>query len=333
MLERDDALDAYLSDLRRTAKLSVEDVCQSTKIQARYVEALEAGRWGDVPSNTHLRAFSLAMASACGGDAERAAQLVRRVLAATAPVAPGSRSFDTPAPAPAVLRPAKPLVSPAPKADAPGVRPAVLAAAGPMVPAHEPSAGGLAAASARLRSLPLTALLSLLAIAGAMSYGAAWGVEKWKHRMDVAALETAAANSLAPKAPAQSETANPNTLSPGQAPLAGAAAADAQAAPVGAAPIELLLRARRACWLVLAIDGKRLPTVTLQDGDKLRWTVNERAVLLAGNIGALRVWWRGDNLGYLGELGQRANAIVFERGHAPRSDKTAALPLPSGVPE
>jgi len=61
--------------------------------------------------------------------------------------------------------------------------------------------------------------------------------------------------------------------------------------------------------------------------------VGEKAVLLAGNIGALRVWWRGDNLGYLGELGQRANAIVFERGKAPRSDKNAALALPSGVPE
>jgi hypothetical protein len=61
--------------------------------------------------------------------------------------------------------------------------------------------------------------------------------------------------------------------------------------------------------------------------------MKERAILLAGNVGALRVWWRGDNLGYLGELGQRANGMVFERGKAPRQDKGMSLALPSGVPE
>ncbi|HTB35079.1 MAG TPA: hypothetical protein VK842_09465, partial [bacterium] len=77
----------------------------------------------------------------------------------------------------------------------------------------------------------------------------------------------------------------------------------------------------------------RLPTVTLKDGDKLNWSVHQKAVLLAGNVGALRVWWNGDNFGYLGELGHRANAIVFEGGHSPHVDKTAALKLPPGVPE
>ena len=98
---RDEALETYLQDLRRSASLSVAQVCERTKIQARYVEALEAGRFGEVPSNTHLRAFSLSIAQACGGDAERCALLVRRVLAASAPTAATPRSFDTPAPAPA----------------------------------------------------------------------------------------------------------------------------------------------------------------------------------------------------------------------------------------
>jgi hypothetical protein len=101
----------------------------------------------------------------------------------------------------------------------------------------------------------------------------------------------------------------------------------------GVIATRLTLRARRPCWLVLEIDGQRLPTVTLKDGDKFNWSVHQKAVLLAGNVGALRVWWNGDNFGYLGELGHRANAIVFEGGHAPRYDKTAALKLPPGVPE
>src|SRR5690606_25287068 len=96
MPERDEALDLYLQDLRRTAQLSVQQVCERTKIQARFVEALEAGRYGEVPSNTHLRAFSLSIAQVCGGDAERTAALVRRVLAATAPAGSAPRGFDTP---------------------------------------------------------------------------------------------------------------------------------------------------------------------------------------------------------------------------------------------
>jgi hypothetical protein len=95
----------------------------------------------------------------------------------------------------------------------------------------------------------------------------------------------------------------------------------------------MTLRARRACWLVLELDGERLPTITMQDGDKLRWTVAKKARLLAGNVGALRVWWMHDNWGYLGELGQRANAIIFEPGKAPRLDRSQALSLPPGVPE
>jgi hypothetical protein len=85
--------------------------------------------------------------------------------------------------------------------------------------------------------------------------------------------------------------------------------------------------------LVLELDGQRLPTMTLQDGDKLNWSVSRRAVLLAGNVGALRIWWQGENLGYLGELGQRANALVFEPGKAPRLDPSSALKLPAGIPE
>lgn len=334
---RDGALDTYLSDLRAQAKLSLAQVCERTKIQARFVEALEAGRYGEVPSNTHLRAFSLALAQACRGDAELTTLLVRRVLAASAPAGDAPRSFDTPAPAPIVVKqapaPARPVTERQPEGPAPR-----LAAEGPTlaVAAEEGPARGLAAASARLRSLPLTALLGLLAVAGALSYGASVGLERWKAR-SAARAAVEAADGIDPisgkavdPAPAKGDGMKAAATEPAGAAAAVSAPADAAPAPV---PGELILRARRDCWLVLDIDGKRLPTVTLHDGDKLRWPVENRAKLLAGNVGALRVWWRGDNLGYLGELGVRANALVFERGKAPRYDKDSALPLPAGVPE
>jgi hypothetical protein len=301
----------YLSGLRADAGMTVEQVCHATKIQAKFLQAMEQGRYGDLPSNTHLRAFALAAAKACRGDGDRAAGLVEALLGASAPLNPG-RGFDSPPP-----RPAAPPPRPAPSNG--GALPR-LAAAGPDL---EAPASGLAAASARLRGLPLLALLALLALAGFLSYGAAWGMEQWRSHRDRAALAAAAVSAALPDVAA--------------APLSPTAAAPLAAASTdqggGVIATRLTLRARRPCWLVLEIDGQRLPTVTLKDGDKLNWSVHQKAVLLAGNVGALRVWWNGDNFGYLGELGHRANAIVFEGGHSPHVDKTAALKLPPGVPE
>jgi hypothetical protein len=314
-MDQPQTLASYLSGLRADAGMTVEQVCHATKIQARYIQALEQGRYGDLPSNTHLRAFALAAAKACGGGEAGAAALVEALLHASAPLTP-SRGFDSPAP-----RPAAPVAPIPPAASGPAGALPRLAAAGP---ALEAPASGLAAASARLRGLPLMALLGLLALAGLLSYGAAWGMDQWRLHRDHAALAAAAAALALP--------ASASALSPTAAAAPLAQAADASQAG-GVAATRLTLRARRPCWLVLEIDGQRLPTVTLKDGDKLNWSVHQKAVLLAGNVGALRVWWNGDNFGYLGELGHRANAIVFEGGHTPRYDKAAALKLPPGVPE
>ncbi len=97
---------------------------------------------------------------------------------------------------------------------------------------------------------------------------------------------------------------------------------------------ELGLRARRPCWVVLEIDGKRLPTVILERSEleRVRYKVGQKAVMLAGTVGAVRGWWRGENIGYLGELGSRMNGIVFEKGQPWRQDPQAQLALPPGVP-
>jgi hypothetical protein len=335
-MERNEVLNLYLCELRRAAKLSVEQVCARTKIQPRFVDAIEAGHWSEVPSNTHLRAFSLAMAKACGGDEAHAANLVRRLLSVTAPVPTaetGGRGFDTPAPAPSLaMEPMNSVAfqSPQPAFASAGQAPGMGAALG---------SSSLVAASDRLRSLPLSVLLTLLALAGTLSYGAAWSVEHWRQReiSEVLGSQVGEASPMAsssagtPGMPALAGAASAQKGAP--AAVAGTQAAAAPASGVVAPVLDLTLRARRACWLVLDIDGKRLPTITMQDGDKFNWNVSQRAVLLAGNLGALRVWWQGDNLGYLGDLDQRANAMVFERGHAPHLDPSAALDLPVGIPQ
>jgi hypothetical protein len=242
----------------------------------------------------------------------------------------GGRGFDTPAPAPSLAM--EPLNSVAFQSSQPvfasagqGPAPSMAAALG---------SSSLVAASDRLRSLPLSVLLTLLALAGTLSYGAAWSVEHWRQReisevlgsqsSEAPSADASPAGTLAPSGAAQKGAS---------AAVAGTQAAAAPASGVAAPALELTLRARRACWLVLDVDGKRLPTITMQDGDKFNWNVSQRAVLLAGNLGALRVWWQGDNLGYLGDLDQRANGMVFERGHVPHLDPSAALDLPVGIPQ
>jgi hypothetical protein len=116
-----------------------------------------------------------------------------------------------------------------------------------------------------------------------------------------------------------------------------AAPAASQPEPVSATaesapPQELSLRSRRPCWVLLVIDGKRLPVVFLEPNKRERWMVKDSAVMLEGNSGAVRVWWRGEDLGYFGALGERVNGLVFENGKPWRKDAGADLALPSGVP-
>src|SRR5882757_9661387 len=111
MPERDEALNEYLQRLRLESGLTLTEVCERTKIQIRYVEGLEAGRFGELPSNTHLRAFSLALVHACGGDNAHASALVRQVLnsAVVQGLAPEPSLSSAP-----FLRPAEPVKAPKP---------------------------------------------------------------------------------------------------------------------------------------------------------------------------------------------------------------------------
>ena len=331
MQEHDQALNSYLLKMRKDSGLSVDKVCELTKIQSRFVLALEEGRYGELPSNTHLRAFSLAMTQAYGGDAEHTALLVRRVLTAVA--APGA--VAVPSAKELAVRPLPPVpLSQAPSAQAGAnakAAPLASVAVAPSSPrvsevaveAAEAAEGFVAGASQRLKGLPWQALSILVGGAIVLSWAVTVGIDHWQHRADYsAAVQATPIESSVPL--------NSTTEKNGP----GSATALSQAAETPALPsTPLVLRARRSCWLVLQIDGQRLPTITMQEGDKLTWAVKQKAVLLAGNIGALRVWWRGDNLAYLGELGSRANGLLFEPGKAVRVDKSSNLTLPAGVPE
>jgi hypothetical protein len=209
MPERDEALNVYLQRLRREAGLTLAQVCDRTKIQVRYVEALEAGRYGELPSNTHLRAFSLALAQACGGDSTLAAGLVAQVLSAV--VVQGLAPEPSFSQAP-VLRPAAPEkavkpAAPRPKGPAPKAKtvapplepqPALAEPAAPsLTPSHPAPDEGrpVQGASQRLRALPWQALAVLVGGAVILSLGLTWMAHAWKARADAAASSSLVAPS------------------------------------------------------------------------------------------------------------------------------------------
>jgi transcriptional regulator with XRE-family HTH domain len=95
---------------------------------------------------------------------------------------------------------------------------------------------------------------------------------------------------------------------------------------------ELVLRAKKATWASLLLDGQALPLVALAHGEKRHFQVQARAVLLLGDASAVRLWWRGENLGYLGAKPGPLNGLVFERGMKWHKDSAQDLPQPEGAP-
>lgn len=271
-------LGLWLEARRQEAGLSLDELASRTKIHGRFLDALERGDEGSLPTKVHARAFALAYAKACGAGEEEAARRVREAF------------------------PNAPAVVPAQ---------AGAAAAKPAGKKAEPEKAAEPDVAADLVLQPEESL---------------W---PWKQWLAIAALAVLGLwglkSLLKPKGPGSAAGAP-------AAPAPQSLSATAEALPAPQAE-ELSLRARRPCWVVLEIDGLRLPTVLLEPDKKETWKVSQKAVVLFGNVGAVRVWWRGQNLDYLGALGARKNGVVFELGQAWIEDPDQALALPPGVPE
>jgi hypothetical protein len=257
----------WLKSLKEGAGLDLKALSLKTKINARFLDALERGDLGSLPTRVHARAFALAYARACEADEDES---LARVAAAFEP---------------------------------------------PLAAQPEPSTGPSAAEPAALRSgqalgqapggkAILWRVWAMLALGVILVF---WGLSLVFSGQSRQAAAVPAPQGQGSEAQLESVTA----------------ATDGEL---------LALRAKRSCWVVLEIDGKRLPTVLLEPDIKENWRVKDKAVMLAGNIGAVRVWWRGENLGYFGELGERMNGVIFEAGQPWRKDSAQDLALPPGVP-
>jgi len=81
----DDGVGSKLRDARNRRKLSLEDAEETTKIRARYLQALENEDWDQLPGDTYARAFIRTYSSLLGLDGDRLADEQRRERGASRP--------------------------------------------------------------------------------------------------------------------------------------------------------------------------------------------------------------------------------------------------------
>lgn len=287
---------------RLKAGMSEAQVFQKTKIHHRILEALEDGDFKKMPSPAHLRAFVLAVTRACDGDEKAILEAWRE----------SGLSF---------------------KEVSHQRLPSALPPKGETVPARveAPEAAPVFNRERAEPSRPGATSLWLKA-------NSAWFV--WVGLALGAGLILWMISALTPRhhpgmdektEPARvSEASTPSASAPTPVAASGEPVQAAQASPSdNHVPGELYLRARADCWVLLSIDGKVKPVVNMVKSEKRFFKVRKRAVLLAGDGGALKIGWEGNSLGYLGNRGEAMNGVVFEPGKAFVSDHGQDLPVPS----
>lgn len=81
--------------------------------------------------------------------------------------------------------------------------------------------------------------------------------------------------------------------------------------PVG---IHLRARATQPCWLQATLDDITVQDVILQPGDTLSWNAAERAELFIGNAGGLELSMDGQALGVLGPENRPVTIVITPEG-------------------
>lgn len=136
-----------------------------------------------------------------------------------------------------------------------------------------------------------------------------------------------AAQNEAPAPPAASSDSAAAPASAGEAPDAPdlppvepeppvpAAAAQPRAAASARAPLAVVLAASGDCWLSITVDGVRVPSRTLQAGERIEFRVQRSITMTAGSAGALEVTLNGRPARPLGETGQVVTTTITAAGY------------------
>jgi cytoskeleton protein RodZ len=83
------------------------------------------------------------------------------------------------------------------------------------------------------------------------------------------------------------------------------------------APLLVVLTTTDACWLSIAVDGTRVPSRTLNAGERIEFTVQRSITMTAGNAGGLMMTLNGKPARSLGSAGEVVTKTILASAYEP----------------
>jgi cytoskeletal protein RodZ len=270
---------------REKRGITLEAVSDGTKIGTRFLRALEAEQFDQLPGGVFNKGFVRAYAKHIGLDEDKAIAdylAAAGLNVATSPEAspPSSASHSTNQES----------------------RPASVNAPDAIRITETPSAG-FENVTDFVRRMPWTELATILLLLVAIIAG--W--RYLRHRNHAVAAQPTKQSQPAASAPSPPSKPSPASNSPSSN-LKTAAAAS----PTGAPAMQLVIHAQEDSWLSVAIDGSAQGEVMLLAGEAKSLQADREILIKAGNAGGLAFVWNGSKLSSQGDEGEVVT-LVFDR--------------------
>jgi cytoskeleton protein RodZ len=277
-------------DLRKNRELkevSREELAASTKVSLRQIEALELGRFENLPALVFARGFVRAIAVTLGLEAETLVAEFSRVHRdwTTEQTQPALTLASVSGTMPRLSRPRRNVSTDT------TVRGLAIAAALAV------ATGGAALLKSRSGGAPPTPPVSSAparerAEAGPASLGIPPAI----------ARATVALPPEAPRADAETPAAVPA--------VRPAASAPAEPAPAGG--VTLTLSFQEDCWTELYADGKKVAVETFRKGTTREFSGFQKYTITLGNAGGVTITVNGRPVPPLGQLGDVVRNVVID---------------------
>jgi hypothetical protein len=270
------AISETLRQARLRSGIDLDRLADKTKINPRYLQAIEAGEFGKLPSGIFGRMFVKQYADAVGLDGASFAEEYQRMTSSGDDYSPDMQSIA-------------------------GIR-----------KNYQPSVPGINAVGDRVRGERLAGMLSSFMWVVAMILvcsGAYYGLAHLPgHNSGSAAPaepKPAEVHATPPPKPAPAKVepvAQPATPAPTEA--GAPAAVPVPAAPAPSGPIQLEISVTEPVWVTATADGKTVLSEIVNPGANKTVTATGAARLVLGNAGGAEVTFNGKKLEPFGPRGQ-----------------------------
>ncbi len=265
---------------REKRSISLDDISVSTKISTRMLRALEEDHFDQLPGGIFNKGFVRAYARCVGLDEN---QTIADFL-----IASGEE---------------QPALAPVP--EVPPRRVAKEEQVKKEEPEPEPSEKEEKEWTVPWGSLAIVLLISAVSLA-------VWRVRTREEGTEVA-TSPAPSTAVAPAQSSQPAPVQPSSGQPTPAPVSAAVQSSTPqpVTPQPVTPINILIKAREECWISATIDGKNSYEGLLLASGAKKISAQHRAVIRAGNSGAVDIFFNGSKVPTDGQNGE-VKAFSFD---------------------